>query len=146
MLNPQWLAYLLDILKTFLLKSFKSLVLMWAPNARYGNSVDSSKGGYSPYWPGGEYVDIAGQSQSLSSLTLKKTKNKKNNHHSQTFTFQETYHKILFDFVSKNKKTHSTILLSFRWSVQYHSSALCSAFCVCGGGRGGGGKEWNEQC
>ncbi|KAG0140964.1 hypothetical protein CROQUDRAFT_664468 [Cronartium quercuum f. sp. fusiforme G11] len=33
--------------------------MMWAPNVRYGDSIDSRRGGYSPYWPGGEYVDIA---------------------------------------------------------------------------------------
>ncbi|PLW10743.1 hypothetical protein PCANC_12334 [Puccinia coronata f. sp. avenae] len=33
--------------------------MMWAPNARFGRSVDSQNGGYTQYWPGGEYVDIA---------------------------------------------------------------------------------------
>uniref|UniRef100_A0A0S1MJB9 GH26 domain-containing protein n=1 Tax=Phakopsora pachyrhizi TaxID=170000 RepID=A0A0S1MJB9_PHAPC len=33
--------------------------MMWAPNARFGKSVNSVKGGYSPYWPGSQYVDIA---------------------------------------------------------------------------------------
>jgi len=33
--------------------------MMWAPNARFGNSIDSVHGGYTQYWPGGKYVDIA---------------------------------------------------------------------------------------
>ncbi|KAH9458150.1 hypothetical protein MJO28_005213 [Puccinia striiformis f. sp. tritici] len=33
--------------------------MMWAPNARFGKSVHSTKGGYTQYWPGREYVDIA---------------------------------------------------------------------------------------
>lgn len=33
--------------------------MMWAPNARYGDSIHSIRGGYTPYWPGGDYVDIA---------------------------------------------------------------------------------------
>ncbi|KNZ58606.1 hypothetical protein VP01_1899g3 [Puccinia sorghi] len=33
--------------------------MMWAPNARFGSSIDSVHGGYTQYWPGGEYVDIA---------------------------------------------------------------------------------------
>ncbi|KAA1109603.1 hypothetical protein PGTUg99_025701 [Puccinia graminis f. sp. tritici] len=33
--------------------------MMWAPNARFGDSVDSTKGGYTQYWPGSDYVDIA---------------------------------------------------------------------------------------
>ncbi|KAH9813266.1 glycoside hydrolase superfamily [Melampsora americana] len=33
--------------------------MMWAPNARYGDSIDSIRGGYTPYWPGTDFVDIA---------------------------------------------------------------------------------------
>ncbi|MBW0470938.1 hypothetical protein O181_010653 [Austropuccinia psidii MF-1] len=36
--------------------------MMWSPNVRFGASVDSIKGGYTPYWPGSDYVDIAGLS------------------------------------------------------------------------------------
>lgn len=36
--------------------------MLWSPNAIFGDSIDSLKGGYTKYWPGSKYVDIAGLS------------------------------------------------------------------------------------
>lgn len=38
--------------------------MLWAPNEMYANdySVDNIYGGYTPYWPGAESVDIVGLS------------------------------------------------------------------------------------
>lgn len=43
-------------------KAAPTTYMMWAPNARFGDSTDSVRGGYTPYWPGREFVDIAGLS------------------------------------------------------------------------------------
>lgn len=34
--------------------------MLWAPNSLFGDSVDSTRGGYTSYWPGPETVDITG--------------------------------------------------------------------------------------
>lgn len=46
-------------LSTAVRQAAPNTYMMWAPNARFGKSVHSITGGYTPYWPGGEYVDIA---------------------------------------------------------------------------------------
>ncbi|CAH7675238.1 glycoside hydrolase superfamily [Phakopsora pachyrhizi] len=36
--------------------------MLWAPNSAFGENHDSIHGGYNPYWPGGDMVDMIGLS------------------------------------------------------------------------------------
>lgn len=36
--------------------------MLWAPNSMFGSSVDDVHGGFTPYWPGQQYVDMVGLS------------------------------------------------------------------------------------
>lgn len=35
--------------------------MLWAPNSGFGNDQDALLGGYTKYWPGGEWVDMIGE-------------------------------------------------------------------------------------
>jgi hypothetical protein len=39
--------------------------MLWSPNAMFGDGVDKVRGGYTPYWPGDEYVHICGTFSSI---------------------------------------------------------------------------------
>lgn len=36
--------------------------MLWSPNSMFGSSIDDVHGGYTPYWPGQQYVDLVGMS------------------------------------------------------------------------------------
>ncbi|CAH7668552.1 family 26 glycoside hydrolase [Phakopsora pachyrhizi] len=59
-MNPRKFVQKWRILAKAVKSTTSGTYMLWSPNAMFGRSVHDVHGGYTPYWPGADVVDIAG--------------------------------------------------------------------------------------